>query len=180
MEVATENGTAPVAKNTNAPTPGGGGVSGLIAEVETKMSELMAWHAQQVKQFETDKADHQSNIDKQQRELENQKTQLAERAQQVDQQRIKLVELTSKLRAEESAMSREWTLVQREREAIQRQANELAELRERVDERAKSWLDTTAAELSQPLKLAETEAPEEGQGQQTGDESHDGEHHHAA
>ena len=90
--------------------------------------------------------------------LGREKQLLAERLEQVDRQRVKLVELTSKLRAEESAMSREWSEIQRERESIQRQNQELAAQRQGIEERSKAWLEATAEELSQPLKLTESEA----------------------
>ena len=37
-------------------------VGGLIAEVENKMSELMAWHKSQVGQFEEDKAKFETEM----------------------------------------------------------------------------------------------------------------------
>lgn len=151
QEVASDNGMAPVGGENKSPA---GDVGGLIAAVESKMAELMAWHNQQVRQLETDKTVLQATAEQQREKLEAERKQLAERIAQVDQQRVKLVELTSKLRAEEAAMSREWGEVQREREAVQKQAAEVAELRERTRQRAKSWLETTSDELSQPLKLA--------------------------
>ncbi len=159
QQVASDDGMAPI---NGQPKDTGNDVGGLIAAVEAKMAELMAWHAQQNKQLETDKTVLEAQAEQQRETLAAQRKQLEERAAQVDQQRIKLVELTSKLRAEETAMSREWGEVQRERESVQRQAAELAKQRERVDERAKSWLRETATELSQPLKLTESEAPEAG------------------
>lgn len=186
MQVASDNGLGPV---TGPTENSAGDVGGLIAAVESKMSELMAWHAQQVKQLETDKtvlkaqneqereligqqqaelatqreqlASERGELDGRCEELEKEKRLLAERTEQVDQQRVKLVELTSKLRAEESAMSREWAEVQRGRESLQQQADALSAQRVRIDERAKQWLDTTASELSQPLKLAESTTGEE-------------------
>jgi|GEM_PF-2423666 len=182
QEVASDNGMAPVAGKSEQRTTD---VGGLIAAVESKMAELMAWHAQQVRQLETDKTvlstqveqQHQALsvkrveidsersqldafrqlLDKRDAELEDQRKILAERIEQINNQRIKLVDLTSKLRAEESAMSREWTAVQQERESIQRQAEELAARRVRIDERAKVWLDETAKELATPLKLADAD-----------------------
>lgn len=154
QQVASDDGMAPVAGKTNKPSTEG--VGGLIAAVESKMAELMAWHDQQTKQLDTDKTVHEAQVEQQRTAFATERKQLAERVAQVDQQRIKLVELTSKLRAEETAMSREWAEVQRERESIQRQATELAEQRQRVDERAKAWLEKTAEQLSQPLKLTET------------------------
>ena len=151
QEVASDDGLAPIAgQATSKP----GDVGGLIAAVESKMSELMAWHGQQLRQIETDKTVLQAQAEQQHEEIKAQQKQLEERAAQIDKHRINLVELTTKLRAEESAMSREWSEVHRERESIQQRANDLAKQRERVDERAKSWLETTSAELKQPLKLA--------------------------
>ena len=77
-------------------------------------------------------------------------------------------------------MSREWGEVQKEREAVQNQAAELAKLRQQTQERAKSWLETTAAELSEPLKLTteHDEQQSETQGEHEGE--HHGEHHHEA
>ncbi|MFN3165429.1 MAG: hypothetical protein ACE37H_00025 [Phycisphaeraceae bacterium] len=144
---------APITGNS---TPPSNDVGGLIAAVEAKMAELMAWHAQQTTQLETDKTVLEAQAEQQREQLAAERKQLDERIDQVNQQRIKLVELTSKLRAEETAMSREWAEVQRERESLQKRAADLAKQRERLDERAKSWLDTTAAELSQPLKLTGT------------------------
>lgn len=187
QQVASDEGMTPITgKATSKP----GDVGGLIQAVESKMAELMAWHAQQTKQLETDKivleaqaqqqqdalkaqraeieserkqlGDFRDLLDSRNDALEKQKQLLADRAEQIDQQRIKLVELTSKLRAEESAMSREWTEVQRERESVQRQATELAKHRERIDERAKAWLRETSNELSQPLKLTGAEPEEDG------------------
>ena len=152
QQVASDNGMAPIAGQSTRPTTD---VGGLIAAVEAKMAELMAWHAQQTRQLETDKTVLQAQADQQREELDIERKQLAERIDQVHQQRSRLVELTSKLRAEESAMSREWAEVQRERESIQKRAADLAKQRERIDERAKAWLDRTATELSQPLKLTE-------------------------
>ncbi|MEM9346657.1 MAG: hypothetical protein AAGB26_08565 [Planctomycetota bacterium] len=152
-----------------------GNVGGLIAEVENKMSELMAWHKTQVGQFENDKAKFEDEItlqrealkaeseeqaktlkeqaEQQSQAIESQQKTLKQHLYEVEQQRIKLVELTSKLRAEESAMSREWGEVQKEREAIQKQAAEVAKMREQTRDRAKAWLETTASDLSEPLKL---------------------------
>lgn len=158
QEVATDQGMAPL---TNKPANKPGDVGGLIAAVESKMAELMAWHAQQTRQLETDKTVLEAQAEQQREAIEAQRKQLEERAAQVDQQRVKLVELTSKLRAEESAMSREWAEVQRERESIQQRATDLAKQRERLDERAKNWLRETANELSQPLKLTDSEADDD-------------------
>lgn len=152
-QVASDKGMTPITTPSSRPATD---VGGLIAAVESKMAELMAWHAQQVRQLETDKTVLQAQAEQQRETFAIERQQLEERVAQVNQQRIKLVELTSKLRAEESAMSREWAEVQRERESIQRQANELAERRQRVDERAKAWLASAAVELSQPLKLTES------------------------
>ena len=157
QQVASDKGMTPITGQSSKPTTD---VGGLIAAVESKMAELMAWHAQQVRQLETDKTVLQAQADQQRETFEAERKQLAERVEQVNQQRSKLVELTSKLRAEESAMSREWAEVQRERESIQKRAADLTKQRERIDERAKAWLDTTAAELSQPLKLTETDSDE--------------------
>ncbi len=152
QQVASDSGLAPIIGQSSKPTTD---VGGLIAAVESKMAELMAWHAQQVRQLETDKTVLQAQAEQQRETFASERKQIEDRVEQVNQQRIKLVELTSKLRAEESAMSREWSEVQRERESIQRQAAELAERRQRVDDRVKAWLASTAAELSQPLKLTE-------------------------
>lgn len=174
-----------------------GNVGGLIAEVENKMSELMDWHKTQVGQFETEKSQFEDEInlkreaikaegeaqaqslkeqaEQQTQAIDSQRKTLEDRLGEVEQQRIKLVELTSKLRAQETAMSREWVEVQHEREAVQKQAADLAKLREQTQERAKAWLETAAAELSEPLKLT-TDTDEE----QAPQESHEGEHHHAA
>jgi septal ring factor EnvC (AmiA/AmiB activator) len=154
QEVASDKGMTPITGNTPAPS---NDVGGLIAAVEAKMAELMAWHEQQTKQLETDKTVLEAQGEQQREQLAAERKQLDERIDQVNQQRIKLVELTSKLRAEETAMSREWAEVQRERESVQKRAADLAKQRERLDERAKAWLDTTASELSQPLKLTGTD-----------------------
>ena len=164
-----------------------GNVGGLIAEVENKMSELMAWHKSQVGQFEEDKAKFETEMnlqrealkaeseeqaqalkakaEEQAQQIESQRKTLEERMAEVEAQRVKLAGLANKLRAEESAMSREWGEVQKEREAVQHQAAEVAKLREQAQERAKAWLDTTASELSEPLKLTT---------------DHEDEHHHEA
>lgn len=152
QQVASDSGLAPIIGQSSRPSTD---VGGLIAAVESKMAELMAWHAQQVRQLETDKTVLLAQSEQQRETFASERKQIEERVEQVNQQRIKLVELTSKLRAEESAMSREWSEVQRERESIQRQAAELAERRQRIDERAKAWLASTAVELNQPLKLTE-------------------------
>jgi len=157
QEVASDKGMAPITGKSATPS---NDVGGLIAAVESKMAELMAWHEQQTKQLETDKTVLEAQCEQQREQLAAERKQLDERIDQVNQQRIKLVELTSKLRAEETAMSREWAEVQRERESVQKRAADLAKQRERLDERAKSWLDTTAAELSQPLKLTGTDDEE--------------------
>jgi HSP90 family molecular chaperone len=171
METANEQITAaPAGENSSTRT--GPDVGGLIAAVESKMAELMAWHSQQVKQFEVEKTQLQAKTEQEKQAIEAEKKTLAERMAQVDQQRIKLVELTSKLRAEESAMSREWADVQREREAIQRQANEIAEQRQRTEERAKAWLETTASDLSQPLKFSDAQAQDKNDNRDSGDEQH--------
>lgn len=181
QQVASDNGMTPI---TGPSAPKTNDVGGLIAAVESKMAELMAWHTQQTRQLETDKTVLEAQVQQQRlaletkrgeiandrkqlnafremldgrsADLDKQKQQLADRVEQVDQQRIKLVELTSKLRAEEAALSREWAEVQRERESLQQQAAELSERRQRIDERAKTWLTTTAAELSRPLRLTDT------------------------
>lgn len=196
QEVASDQGMSPVTGEAKSPS---NDVTGLIAAVETKMSELMAWHEQQQKQLETDKTvlktegekqreafdaergeldsqrkqldEFRTMLDGKEADLESQNKQLAERIEQVDQQRTKLVELTSKLRAEESAMSREWADVQREREAVQQRANDIAKLREQTQSRAKQWLDETAEALSQPLKLTDHDDQVDEQ---------DGDHSHAA
>lgn len=176
-------------------------VGGLIAEVENKMSELMAWHKTQVGQFETEKAQFEDEInlkrealkaeseeqaqalkeqaEQQAQAIASQRKTLDERLAKVEQQRIKLVELASKLRAQETAMSREWVEVQKEREAVQKQAADLAELREQTQARTKSWLEATAAELSEPLKLT-TESDQAQAPQDSHEGEHQGEHHHAA
>ena len=165
QEVASDDGMAPVVGKAKKRTSD---VGGLIAAVESKMAELMAWHAQQVRQLETDKVVLEAQADQQREaldakagELDTQREQLSDRVDQVNQQRAKLVELTSKLRAEESALSREWAEVQRERESIQQQAAELSEQRQRVNDRAKGWLDQAAADLSTPLKLTESASDED-------------------
>lgn len=152
QQVASDKGMAPITGQSS--NPGTPDVGGLIAAVEAKMAELMAWHKQQTTQLETDKTVLEAQAEQQRETLAAERKQLDERIAQVNQQRAKLVELTSKLRAEETAMSREWAEVQRERESVQKRAADLAKQRERLDERAKAWLDNTAAELSQPLKLA--------------------------
>lgn len=160
-EVASDDGLAPI---TGKAKKKSNDVGGLIAAVESKMSELMAWHAQQVRQLETDKVVLEAQGEQQREALDAEQKQLADRVEQVNQQRVKLVELTSKLRAEESALSREWAEVQREREMVQQQAAELAERRIRIDQRAKTWLDDTAKELSKPLKLAGGDEDDNGNG----------------
>ncbi|MGB0766882.1 MAG: hypothetical protein ACPGYV_04155 [Phycisphaeraceae bacterium] len=155
-------------------------VGGLIADVEHKMAELMAWHQTQLSRFEAEKAAFQAEMQRQREALEAetreqqqalamQRVALAEEVAQVEDQRIKLAALTNKLRAEESAMSREWGAVQHERESLQKQHAELAEQREQTQQRSKAWLDSTASELAKPLKLATQQAPE-----------HEADHHHAA
>lgn len=172
-----------------------GNVGGLIAEVESKMSELMAWHKRQVSQFEEDKAKfdaelnlqreaikaegeeqaealnakakaqeqaYQEKVQANEQAVAAQKKSLEARMNDVEQHRIKLVELTGKLRAQESAISREWSEVQREREAVQKRSDEVAKMREQLQERSKTWLDTTAAEISEPLKLT-TDEPSDDQ-----------------
>lgn len=158
QQVASDTGLAPIAGKSTPPTTD---VGGLIAAVESKMAELMAWHEQQTRQLETDKTVLEAQAEQQREQISSERKTLDERVAQVNQQRTKLVELTSKLRAEETAMSREWAEVQRERESVQKRAADLAKQRERLDERAKAWLDTTAAELSQPLKLTETAADDD-------------------
>ena len=182
-------------ENQDPNTPGN--VGGLIAEVENKMSELMAWHKTQVGQFEDDKAKFEAEMnlqrealkaegeaqsqalkeqtEQQKQAIERERSTLTQRIDEIEQQRIKLVELTSKLRAQESAISREWGDVQKEREAVQQQAGELAKLREQTQERAKAWLETTAAELAEPLKLTTEHEPSQAQ-----QPEHQGEHHHEA
>lgn len=188
-------------KNGNTAPPAQGNVGGLIAEVENKMSELMAWHKSQVAQFESDKAKFeaemllqrealkaegeeqaktlQANADEQEKTYQHkvqaneeavavQRKSLDDRMGEVEAKRIKLVELASKLRAQESAISREWGEVQKEREAVQKQAEAVAQMREQTQERAKAWLETTAAELSEPLKLT-TQTPEDASEKQPAD-----------
>ena len=179
--------------NTNPQAPN---VGGLIAEVENKMSELMAWHNTQTSQFEEEKTRFEAELqeqrdaikaegeqqaqqiqeqaEQQKQAIEQERKAITEHTAQVEEQRIKLAALANKLRAEESAMSREWGEVQCEREAVQKQAAEVAKLREEAQDRAKAWLDITANELSEPLKLTETQSPDESH------ESHEGEHHHEA
>jgi seryl-tRNA synthetase len=163
MEAASDNGMGPIGE-----TPDTNFVGGLVAEVEKKMAELMAWHAQQVKQLETDKVVLKTQADEQQRafvekskarreEIDAEKKTLSKNLCEIEDQRVKLAALANKLRAEENAMSREWGEVQREREALQKQSVEVAKLREEVQDRAKAWLNTAAKELSEPLKLAGTE-----------------------
>lgn len=176
-----------------------GNVGGLIAEVESKMSELMAWHKSQVGQFEDEKSKFETEMNLQrealkaeseqqeqsfnektaqfEQDLVTQRKTLEDRIAEVEAQRVKLAGLANKLRAEESAMSREWGEVQKEREAVQQQAAEVAKLREQTQERAKAWLETTASELNEPLKLT---TDTEDEHQEEHHHEHQGEHHHEA
>jgi len=189
-------------QHNNGPQ-GGNNVGGLIAEVENKMSELMAWHKSQVSQFEQEKAAFEEEMhlqreainaereqqeqafkekaEQQTRAIEQEREALADRVNEIEQQRVKLAGLANKLRAEESAMSREWGEVQREREALQQQADAIAKLREQTQERAKSWLDAAAAELNEPLKLtAELANENQATAQDQAEPDHEGHHQEAA
>ncbi|MFK7788787.1 MAG: hypothetical protein AB8C95_04735 [Phycisphaeraceae bacterium] len=195
-------------KNQDQPTPSQqGNVGGLIAEVESKMSELMAWHKTQVSQFEKDKTKfeaelllqreaikaegeeqaealktkaeqqekaYEAKVEENNQAISSQRESLDDQMNKVEKQRIKLVELTSKLRAQESAISREWGEVQKEREAVQKRADEVTKMREQTQERAKAWLETTAIEISEPLKLATDRSEEhEGAGEAEAERHHE-------
>lgn len=159
----------------NSPTD----LTGLVTAVQSKMSELMAWHSQKTSQLEADRAEFDEQARQQRDELsaerkalgaqreeikgqrgrlEQDRATLAEQMEGLDRKRAKLLELAQKLEAEQDALGREWTAVHHARELNEKLADELDRQRDKVGERVSTWLSQTAASLDQPLKLTEGES----------------------
>lgn len=171
QDVASDNGMGPV---SGGRADYAGDVGGLVAAVESKMAELMAWHAQQVKQLETDKTVLRAQADEQKQSLQTERDEVnwlrgeldADR-QRLAQEREALHHWRQELEAGQAALNHERDAFETQRRAlselaeklraeqsaVQREWEEIARQRDRITERAQAWLDSSSELLRTGLKL---------------------------
>lgn len=157
QDVASDNGIGPMQTKATSPADG---IGGLVAAVESKMSELMAWHAQQVKQLETDKTVLLTQADKQEQAIQAERDEIACLRGELDTEKAKF--------AQEHAGLTQWRdELNKEREGLKRWQAELESKSSELDagfaklnqsqvdirEKIESLLQLTLDELGQPMKL---------------------------
>lgn len=161
MSEENNNGTDTAEMASAGVLPGGPvDLGGLVSAVEGKMSELMAWHSERVSALDAAKAEHEKNATQERAELKDQCKKLTHdrdtltcQMEGLERERERLLGLAQKLEAEQDALAREWKAVHHARELNEKVADELNQERERVNERAGSWLSETVTALDQPLRL---------------------------
>lgn len=167
MSEEKNNGTGTAKKGSANVLPGAPmDLGGLVSAVEGKMSELMAWHSERVSALDAAKAEHEKKATNEQAELKDQREKLSHdrdtltcQMEGLERERERLLGLAQKLAAEQDALAREWKAVHHARELNEKMADELNQERERVNERAGSWLSETVTTLDQPLRLTAEHAP---------------------
>ena len=147
-------------------------LGGLVSAVEGKMSELMRWHSQRVSALDAAKAEHEQKATDERAELTDQREKLTHdrdtltcQMEGLERERERLLGLAQKLEAEQDALAREWKAVHHARELNEKVAAELNQERQRVNERAGSWLSEAVTTLDQPLRLATEGLPSDADGE---------------
>lgn len=137
QEVASDSGMQPVHSQIANPA---NDVGGLIAAVESKMSELMAWHAQQVKQLETDKTVLRAQVEEQEKKNKADRDENAWLRGEIDADREKLTR--------EREMLERWrNEIHAERDGFQKWEEQLSKERIELDT-LRNDLETQSAKLN--------------------------------
>jgi len=117
---------------TPAQDTSGQGVNTLVASVEQKMTELMAWHGEQSRQLEADKAEFEKQVTEEKGALEtDRKTadqdrgQLEKTRSELDKQREQLEKSALAVIGQKQEVEEQWAAVKKIRAAADTLASEL-------------------------------------------------------
>lgn len=163
MELADDAGTT--AMNPQSLPEGSLNLADLVGTVQSRFTELMAWHEAQQKQLEADRAVLDTQREQLNQELQRERDELADDRDALQTARQALEARWAEVEATMEALHHERDAVQAEQESLraihvanQQLATVLERERERLDHRVQNSLDTLAQQIRAP------EASETGKG----------------
>ncbi|XAM01044.1 hypothetical protein OT109_06580 [Phycisphaeraceae bacterium D3-23] len=133
-------------------------VSGLVSAVESKMTELMAWHERQASAFASEKKQYEEELWREraslasaQREAREAQASYAARQEAADRQREQLKQAASALQSRLSTLDEELAAARSAREQAELAATELEQQRSRAADQTQRLMDAVAG-LDRPRR----------------------------
>ena len=127
------------------------GVDGLVAGVEKKMSELMAWHEARSQAFASEKAGHERELAAErkslaaaQQEAEQARQRLQDKMASADRQREQLREAAEVVKARQATLDNELAAARTARDQAEKSAHEMERQRASAADQTQRLIDAIA------------------------------------
>lgn len=138
------------------------GVDGLVAGVEKKMSELMAWHESRSEAFASEKKQHEQELAQErkalaiaQQEAEQARQRCQDKIASADRQREQLRRAAEALQARQATLEEELAAARDARRKAEQTTSELERQRTRAADQTQQLIDAIAGLDNAPVVIGE-------------------------